>query len=436
MTLSKVSDSLGGKGVLWELFSHSPPNLKLYVRLCAACSYLVEILTSNPGMLDELMDSLILDRLPSIESLESSLEELIKGAEDIEPILMSFKHTQHLRVGARDIVGKENIRNTTATLADVADVCLRQLAAHQYKKLVKKYGVPRRDSDGGVCELVILAAGKVGGREPNYHSDVDVIFLFEESGPTDPTGIEAATATTNQHFFGELGQRIIKQATRVGPYGMLYLVDARLRPTGRSGPMATSFAELWKYFESGSGQLWERLALCKARPIFGSAAAQHTAQQLLARIICEPTWKPEDAAAVHAMRLQMQETAAPHNLKRGAGGTVDIEFCVQMLQLKWGRQYPQILATNVWQAIEGLASVGMLTPYHAEALNQSYELLRSVEARLRLMNTTARHEFPIDAMEAKKLAYLLGVDPVQLRTDCEKSMRRNRAIFLEIVAAG
>jgi glutamate-ammonia-ligase adenylyltransferase len=435
MTLSKVSDCLGGKGVLWELFSHSPPNLKLYVRLCAACSYLVEILTSNPGMLDELMDSLILERLPSMQTLESSLQELIRGAEDVEPILISFKHAQHLRVGARDIVGKEGIRETTATLADIAEVSLRQLAIHQYDNLLPKYGIPRRSSDGGPCELVILAAGKVGGREPNYHSDVDVIFLFEESGQTDPTGYPSASSTTNQHFFGELGQRIIKMATRVGPYGMLYPVDARLRPTGRSGPMATSFAELARYFSSGSGQLWERLAMCKARPLLGSPTARKAAQQLLRRIICEPAWQPDNAAAVHAMRLQMQETAAPHNLKRGPGGTVDVEFCIQMLQLKWGSTYPRILTTNVWHALELLLEVGLLTVEQAETLTQSYELLRSVEARLRLMNTTARHELPTNLADAKKLAYLLGVDRDQLRTNCEASMRRNREIFLEIVAA-
>ena len=104
--LSKVSDSLGGKGVLWELFSSSPPSLKLYVRLCASSPFLSGILTSNPGMIDELMDSLVLDRLPSLEFLQQNLASLCRGAEDIEPILHSFKSFQHLRVGVRDILGK------------------------------------------------------------------------------------------------------------------------------------------------------------------------------------------------------------------------------------------------------------------------------------------------------------------------------------------
>ena len=124
----KVSDSLGGKGMLWELFSSSPPSLKLYVRLCASSPYLSGILTSNPGMIDELMDSLVLDRLPTHDSLQRTLNALCRGAEDIEPILHSFKSFQHLRVGVRDILGKEDLRDCHRALSDIAEVCLQQIA--------------------------------------------------------------------------------------------------------------------------------------------------------------------------------------------------------------------------------------------------------------------------------------------------------------------
>ena len=110
VNLSKVSDSLGGKGVLWELFSFNPPSLRLYVQLCASSSYLAGLLTSNPGMIDELMDSLVLDRLPTSASLSATLEDLCRGASDVEPILHSFKHSQHLRVGVRDILNRDDIQ--------------------------------------------------------------------------------------------------------------------------------------------------------------------------------------------------------------------------------------------------------------------------------------------------------------------------------------
>ena len=132
VNLDKVSDSLGGKGVLWELFSFNPPSLRLYVELCAYSPYLSGILTSNPGMIDGLMDSLVLDKLPTRENMEQKLAELCRAAEDIDPILQSFKNDQQLCVGVRDILGKEDVQATTGALSDIAETCLAQIAAREY----------------------------------------------------------------------------------------------------------------------------------------------------------------------------------------------------------------------------------------------------------------------------------------------------------------
>ena len=151
VNLDQVSDSLGGKGVLWELFSFNPPSLRLYVELCAYSPHLSGILTSNPGMLDGLMDSLVLDRLPSREGLQETLKELCWAAEDIEPILHSFKNDQQLRVGVRDLLGKEDIQATTGVLSDIAEVCLAQIAAAEYQKLIGQVRPPadrRRPASG------------------------------------------------------------------------------------------------------------------------------------------------------------------------------------------------------------------------------------------------------------------------------------------------
>ena len=187
VNLDHVSDSLGGKGVLWELFSFNPPSLRLYVELCAYSPHLSGILISNPGMIDGLMDSLVLDRLPTREGLQETLKELCWAAEDIEPILHSFKNDQQLRVGVRDLLGKEDIQATTGVLSDIAEVCLAQIAAAEYQKLVAKFGRPQIGEGpraGEPCDMAILALGKFGGREMNYHSDLDIIFLYEADGQT------------------------------------------------------------------------------------------------------------------------------------------------------------------------------------------------------------------------------------------------------------
>lgn len=437
VNLARVSDSLGGKGVLWELFSVHAPSLRLYVRLCASSSYLSGILTSHPGMIDELMDSLVLDRLSTRDMLEEHLQDLCRGAEDVDPILHSFKSAQHLRVGVRDILGKEDIEATTASLADVAEVCLRQIVELEYGQLVEKYGEPLigEGREERPCELVTLAMGKLGGREPNYHSDLDVVFLYEGDGRTSHRRSRSSDQTTNQHFFSELGQRIIHRTSKIGPYGRLYEIDARLRPTGKSGSLTVSFEEFRRYFREGHGQLWERQALCKSRPITGTDAAQQQVLDIVQEAIVTPRWQPEFADEIKQMRQRMQESAADHNLKRGPGGTVDIEFVAQMLQLAHARDVPQVLVPGTWTALAALHEHRIIDKGTYRFFSDSYRFLRGVEARLRLMNTTARHDLPQAPDELAKLAYLLHYEaPAQLQADCARCTGEVRRRYEEIFA--
>ncbi|MGD9636655.1 MAG: hypothetical protein AB7G28_26150 [Pirellulales bacterium] len=457
VNLSRVSDSLGGKAALWELFSSNRPSLNLYVTLCAACPYLAGILTSNPGMIDELMDSLLVEHLPSLQMLEQTLAELSKGAEDLDPILHSFKNAQHLRVGVRDVLGKDDIRSTHAALSDIAEACLKQIAASEYPRLVEKFGEPTiqipseseppssgalqqwqifGDREGDVCEPVVLALGKLGGREPNYHSDLDLIFLYEAGGNTLGRQRGSHGSTTNGHFFSELGQRVIRMMSHLGPHGRLYEVDARLRPTGKSGLLAVPVDAFARYFSEGRGQLWERQALCKARVVLGSPAAAEYAMQAVAAAAFGPPWKREYAAEIRAMRSRLEETASERNLKRGAGGTVDIEFLVQMLQLKHGGADPAVRCPGTLDALEAFESGGYLSGDDAEYLRRGYRFQRSVEARIRLMNSTGRHELPDNPKDLAKLAYLLGYgDAAELVAEAEHIFAENRARFNRIFDA-
>lgn len=439
VSLSKVSDSLGGKGVLWELFSFNPPSLKLYVRLCAATPYLAGILTSNPGMIDELMDSLVLDKLPTREWLDATLAELCRGAQDLEPILHSFKNSQHLRVGVRDILGKEDIQAAHRALSDIAEVCLQEITRQEYARLVDKHGEPTIGSgdgngNGRPCSFVLLTLGKLGGREPNYHSDLDVVFLYEAEGSTRPLRPSHRTnVTTNQHFFSQLGQRIIKMVTQLGPYGRLYELDVRLRPTGRSGSLAVSLDEFVRYFDEGQGQLWERQALSKARTITGESSARQRVMEAARHCIVNPPWREENAAEIRAMRQRLEETASTRNLKRGRGGTVDIEFAVQLLQMRHAARSPHVLTPGTLDAIAALRRGGLVSEDDADFWSKSYRFLRSVESGIRLMNTSARHDLPEDPAELKKLAFLLGYDNEQsLVSDCREYMAENRARFEQL----
>jgi glutamate-ammonia-ligase adenylyltransferase len=434
VNLDQVSDSLGGKGVLWELFSFNPPSLRLYVELCAYSPHLSGILTSNPGMIDSLMDSLVLDKLPTRENMQQTLAELCRAAEDIDPILHSFKNDQQLCAGVRDILGKEDIQATTGALSDIAEACLSQIAAREYERLADRFGRPLVSEGrraGRPCEMVVLALGKFGGREMNYHSDLDVIFLYEADGHTRAGGGPTRQSTTNQHFFGELGQRIIKCASRLSSYGRLYEVDARLRPTGKSGTLATTFDEFVRYFTTGGGQLWERQALCKARVVYGSPRGEKLAMAAVAKAAFAHRWRRKDAVAIRHMRRRMEDTTlSTGDLKRGPGGIVDIEFLVQMMQLKHARGNPALRLPNTLATLGELYRANLLSVDDYELFDASYRLLRTIESRLRLMNSTARDRLPQDPVELTKLANLLHYPSSDgLLMDYENATRQIRYRF-------
>jgi len=257
------------------------------------------------------------------------------------------------------------------------------------------------------------------------------VFLFDADGQTEQDKrARRNDVTSNQHFFSQLGQRIIKVVTQIGPHGRLYEIDPRLRPTGKSGSLAVSLEEFERYFADGRGQLWERQALCKSRPICGSPTAQSRAMEVIRRVIVDCDWQPGSAEDIRHMRIRMQQSASDQNLKRGIGGTVDVEFIVQMLQLKYVDQHPEILVPGTLDAIGALQHAGLLADEDAQRLDRSYRFLRSIESGLRLMNTAARHDLPSEDLELAKLAFLIGWENAQqLVADCRRHRQSNRDCF-------
>jgi len=283
---------------------------------------------------------------------------------------------------------------------------------------------------------LIVAMGKFGGAELNYHSDLDLLFLYTADGGTFHRRRTARSAetTSNQHFFSEQGQRLVKLCAELGPQGRLYEVDPRLRPTGKSGRLATSLTEFLRYFQAGEGQLWERQALCRARVITGSPAASAAALETIHRAQYAIPWRPEFSREIFGMRLRMQEGATEWNLKRAAGGVVDIEFLVQLLQLKHGADLPSLRQPNTISALDALRAAGILSPEDWTYLSTSYQVLRSIQGRLRLMNMSALNDLPTQPGELSKLAQFLGYpDRDKLLTDCRELLAENRLRLEHVV---
>jgi glutamate-ammonia-ligase adenylyltransferase len=398
--LERVSASLGAKAVLWELFSISPPSLKLYVELCAGSPFLSGLLINNPGMADELLDSLMLNQPRTAEELRTELTELLRGAIDPDPILHSFQDKEFLRIGVGDLLGKADVRATTAALSDVADTIIGQVIELVEPTVREKLGEPLREAPTPTCPYVLLGLGKLGGREISYHSDLDLLLIYEADGST-------SLGEANQLYFTELAQRLIKTASRMGPMGRLYEVDMRLRPTGKSGSLVLPLTEFNRYFAGSSCQLWERQALSRARVVCGDPVFAEEVRRAIRTAMLGPGWCPQLVDEVRAMRQKLEATASVRSLKRGPGGLTDVEFVVQLLQLKYGQEHPEVLEPNVWDALDALAT-GVLPTADADTLREGYSFLRLVEARLRIVTDRPLTEIPEGADDQAKLAHRLG----------------------------
>lgn len=449
VNLEKVSASLGGKGVLWELFSFNAPSLKLYVELCAWSQFLSEILINNPGMIDELLDSLVLNQPRTAQELQDELADLCRNADDPDPILHSFKDKELLRIGVRDILGKDDIHATTAALSELAETILGQIATLEYPKLVKRLGQPTvlgGPREGRESRYVLLGLGKLGGMEMSYHSDLDLILVYEGDGRTMPppgsSRWDTFELTDNFHFFSEVARHLIQVASYLGPMGRLYHVDMRLRPTGKSGSLVIPLGEFHRYYQEESpqlAQLWERQALTRGRVVYGDADFGREVMAELERAAYGLEWRPEIADEIQSMRERVQASGSRRDLKRGFGGIVDIEFLVQMFRLKYGRSHPEVRHPNTWKALAACHAEGLLSEEEYATLRGCYDFLRLVESRLRIYHNRSLDELPDEPEELEKLARRVGLEQglgqsatARFVEELERYTTQTRNLFIEI----
>ncbi len=435
--LEKVSASLGAKAILWELFNFNPPSLRLYVELCANSQFLSEILINNPGMIDDLVDSLVVDRALPGAAIKAELAGLCKGAEDLAPILWSFRNKEWVRVGTRDILGREPVREVTRELADLAEAVVTQTARDQWDRRAAKYGTPVCSATGKRDRWAIVALGKLGGRELSYHSDLDLIFVHEAEGMTRGGGM----SISNDQFVNEVALRVLAALAGGPTSGPLYAVDTRLRPHGASGPLIQTLTAMIDYYRK-TGQIWERMSLTRARVIFATGGFGEQVTGAIRSLLLAEVDQITLAAGVLAMRRKLEAARPRHDLKRGPGGLADIEFIVQYLQLLHASSEPDLLRSNMWEALAALRRHRIITPAVCADLRRAYEFLRTIEGRLRLVYNRSVSELPEDRSEIERLARRMSdesADPARaveaFLAEAQRKTQRTRQIFEEIVGA-
>ncbi|MEZ6141135.1 MAG: bifunctional [glutamate--ammonia ligase]-adenylyl-L-tyrosine phosphorylase/[glutamate--ammonia-ligase] adenylyltransferase [Zavarzinella sp.] len=420
--LEQVTASLGAKAVLWEVFSFNPPTLQLYIDVCDS-PFLAQILINNPGMIDELLDSLILNRPRTRDDLQNELVELLRGVERkeiIEAILHSFQDKEILRIAVRDLLGKDDIRSVTTALSDVGEAILCE-SAKIASRICRQSKVPPPP-------FVILAMGKLGSREMSYHSDLDLVLVYanDSGNRQQQDGYE---------YYTEYARKLIHTLSYMGPHGRLYEIDMRLRPTGQSGSLAVSLDSFQRYFQAdGPAQLWERQSLTRGRIIYGDPTFAEQVMDACRTAIHAVPWSPQLFSEIVQMRSRLEAKGSKRSLKRREGGMNDIEFLVQYFQLRYGKSHPEIMLANTWECLDALWNAGLIREEDHQQLTSSYSFYRFAEARLRIVTNRPNNEYPEDSRLLEQFSCRLGYHPnptggateeflLQLQENAQKTRR-------------
>ncbi|MBI3570928.1 MAG: bifunctional [glutamate--ammonia ligase]-adenylyl-L-tyrosine phosphorylase/[glutamate--ammonia-ligase] adenylyltransferase [Gammaproteobacteria bacterium] len=394
--LVHLLEAIGRRTVYFSLMAENPRVLTQLVRLGGASPWIANWIAQHPIVLDELLDPTLYE-LPTPEALQDELRQRLAHIpeEDMElqmEVLREFRHGHVLRVAASDVGPGLAPEQTGAALAAVAEsmiVAALELAA---RDLERKYGVPRCPGRETPPGFAVIGYGKLGSQELGYGSDLDMIFLYEgcDEGMTHGTRV-----LPNEAFFARLGQRLIHILTARTPGGILYEVDMRLRPSGKSGPMVTSLAAFRDYQRSHAWT-WEHQALVRARPVAGSPVLARDFAKVREEILCLPREPAKLKSEVREMREKMA-AAQPHHdagqtdVKHDPGGIVDIEFMVQYWVLRWAHDHPGLTRrTDNIHILEALKAEGLLEPARAQLLTEAYRRYLSVEHRLKLMERESR----------------------------------------------
>ncbi len=344
----------------------------------------------------------------------------------------------------RDLAGKADVAEVTGTMTDLAEAAIQRAIEVLSCELEALYGEPRA-ADGNRLTFGVVGMGKLGGRELNVSSDIDLIFVYEDDGETDG-GSRAALST--QEFFTRLGRRLIGALAEATADGYVFRVDMRLRPNGDSGPLVCSLGMLEEYFYV-QGREWERYAWIKGRLVSeqDSDAARRLAQQLEALVKPFVYRRYLDFGVIGAIRSlhrQIREEAQRRammrpdkadDIKLGRGGIREIEFSAQVFQLIRGGQDSGFRIRPTLAVLRHATARGLIAPSVCEDLSNAYRFLRELEHRLQYRNDAQTHALPVDPGERAALAGSMGfADFAALSTVLEGHRERVEAQFDQIFA--
>jgi glutamate-ammonia-ligase adenylyltransferase len=420
----RLVSAYGAGNTLFQTLNENPFLRELLLKLCAGSEFLVGIVVRNPGLLDWLILPSVLLREREESELDDELDNLLSSTLPKQKIaaLNGFKNRELLRIGTRDLLDLTDSFATFEALTLLAECILKRVYAIGCERLEEKAGLPRT-ADGEVCPFVILGLGKMGGRELNFGSDLDLIFVYGEDGQTDK-------GRGNLQYFVELCQSIVNDFEKLTPSGRLYGADARLRPEGGSALLAISYDTYCAYLKSRA-KTWERMALSRSRTVAGDVSLGRRMLEQFETFVVADGFGSDAAAEIRDIRKRMEmKDLSSLSIKTAPGGIVDVEFLVQILQLRHAAEHPEIRSPSTHLGLGLLMDASLLTKEEAAGLAENFVFLRTVEKTLRRQNETGTTRLPSDERGIGAMARAVGFDDSEAFVSALKEkMTWNREIF-------
>ena len=373
-------------------------------RALAWSHYAQRALAASPELRSEIADSIDapFDWATAAQPLAASATG--DDARVLAAELRRLRRRVFLHTLCRDLTGRADLAEVVGTVTQLAETALSAAVPFHARQIAAVSGDPVGAESGAPQPFIVIGMGKLGGRELNVSSDVDLVFAYPEEGDT-----RGPRTIANREFFDRLGRRVIAALGEVTADGYVFRVDMRLRPYGESGPLTASFAALEHYLVA-QGRAWERYAWLKARPLTGGRD-----DELMHRVTPFVYRKYLDYDAYEGLRdihrqIREQERRGRYatDIKLGPGGIREIEFIAQALQIVRGGKEPDLRVRGTRHALTVLAERGSLPQSASDALQDAYRFLRRVEHRLQYRDDRQTQQLPHDQAERALLAESLG----------------------------
>ncbi|MDT8453113.1 MAG: bifunctional [glutamate--ammonia ligase]-adenylyl-L-tyrosine phosphorylase/[glutamate--ammonia-ligase] adenylyltransferase [Gammaproteobacteria bacterium] len=412
-----------------------PVALAVVGRVWVCSDFVARLSTRKPAMLKALLEQGA-ESGSKLADFRTRIQSALAAAPDNEAAVMDALRVQRqqemLRIAWRDLNELAPLEQILHELSDFAEAMVSETLNYLHHQAVEVMGTPM--SEAGVPQfMLVLGMGKLGGRELNFSSDIDLIFVYPEEGET-----QGGRPLSNHEFFLRLAGKLVKFLNETTQDGFVFRVDTRLRPYGESGPLVMGFGAVENYYQS-QGRDWERYAMIKARALTGRQSDIEELEATLRPFIYRRYLDFSTFESIREMKgmieSEVRRKGIVDNIKLGRGGIREIEFIGQTFQLLRGGHDTALQMRGIMPVLDLLAEMKLLESHEVTRLQQAYRFLRRLENRIQMYRDMQAHNLPVDDVARQRLALAMNEASWQALAPKIEAHRDNvHAVFQAIIS--